>query len=69
MLTFGIYFKTLLLSIFLIKSQQVAASFLLKGLRKGDRIAILGGNHSEWLYTAMACAQIGINLVSEFFLF
>ncbi|XP_072028833.1 medium-chain acyl-CoA ligase ACSF2, mitochondrial-like [Amphiura filiformis] len=40
-----------------------AASLLALGLVKGDRMAVWGGNHYEWLLTYYACALIGVIVV------
>ncbi|XP_072022524.1 medium-chain acyl-CoA ligase ACSF2, mitochondrial-like [Amphiura filiformis] len=45
------------------KSQKFAASLVSKGLKKGDTIAILGANHSEWIVALYASIQLGILLV------
>ncbi|XP_072027803.1 medium-chain acyl-CoA ligase ACSF2, mitochondrial-like [Amphiura filiformis] len=42
------------------RSQQFAASLLSKGMKKGDRMALWGFNHSEWLVAFYACTQLGI---------
>ncbi|XP_072041325.1 medium-chain acyl-CoA ligase ACSF2, mitochondrial-like [Amphiura filiformis] len=45
------------------KSQQFACSLLSIGIEKGDRLAVWGANHKEWLYATFACAQLGVILV------
>ncbi|XP_072041310.1 medium-chain acyl-CoA ligase ACSF2, mitochondrial-like [Amphiura filiformis] len=44
-------------------SQRFAASLLSRGMKKGDRIALWGFNHSEWLTAFYACTQLGILVV------
>lgn len=44
-------------------SDRVASGFLRKGLRKGDRIGIIGLNQLEWLYAYFAAAKIGAVIV------
>ena len=52
---------------FTIQSQNVAASLLSLGLQKGDRLAMLGNGHSEWIVVFFACMQIGVTVVSQNF--
>jgi fatty-acyl-CoA synthase len=44
-------------------SDRVAAGLLRLGLKKGDRIGIIGLNQPEWLYTYFAAAKIGAVIV------
>jgi fatty-acyl-CoA synthase len=43
---------------------QLAASFLAMGLRKGDRVGIWGPNSYEWVLTQLATAKAGLILVN-----
>jgi len=44
-------------------SDRVASGFLRQGVRKGDRIGIIGLNQLEWLYAYFAAAKIGAVIV------
>lgn len=46
------------------KSDRLATSFLKLGMKKGDKIGIIGLNQVEWLYTYFAVAKIGAILVT-----
>ncbi|XP_072028813.1 medium-chain acyl-CoA ligase ACSF2, mitochondrial-like isoform X2 [Amphiura filiformis] len=45
------------------QTHQFAAGLLKLGLQKGDRIAVMGVSHKEYMLTYHACAQIGLILV------
>lgn len=42
---------------------NLSKGILSKGLKKGDRIALMSGNRPEWNFVDFACNQIGIALV------
>nr|XP_022323457.1 acyl-CoA synthetase family member 2, mitochondrial-like [Crassostrea virginica] len=46
------------------KADQLAASLLTLGIKKGDRVGIWGPNTVEWLITQYAAARTGIILVN-----
>jgi long-chain acyl-CoA synthetase len=43
--------------------EHVSKGLLEKGLRKGDRVAIMSGNRPEWTLCDFACNQIGAAIV------
>ena len=42
---------------------NLSKSLLNKGLRKGDRVALMSGNRPEWNFIDFACNQLGIAVV------
>ncbi len=45
-------------------SDHIAAGLLKIGIRKGDRIGLIGTNQPEWIYTYFAAAKIGAVIVA-----
>src|SRR5690606_5225573 len=48
----------------LAESHRVASLLYTQGARSGDRLALWLPNCTEWLVTLMACARLGITVVS-----
>jgi len=44
-------------------TDSLSKGLLAKGLKKGDRIALMSGNRPEWNFIDFACNQLGIALV------
>lgn len=49
------------------QSDALAAGLVTVGLQKGDRLGLLAPNLVEWHITKMACARLGLVLVSNNF--
>ena len=45
-------------------SDRIAAGLLEIGIKKGDRIGLIGTNQPEWIYTYFAAAKIGAVIVA-----
>lgn len=51
---------------FALKVNQVSAALLEKGIKPGDKVALISNNRPEWNYVDYACQQIGAILVPVF---
>jgi acyl-CoA synthetase (AMP-forming)/AMP-acid ligase II len=45
-------------------SDRLACSFLRRGIKRGDRIAVVAMNQPEWIYTYFAAVKIGASVVA-----
>ncbi len=59
----GDSWKTYSTDEFLDSVNNLSKGLLAKGLKKGDRVAIMSGNRPEWNITDFACNQLGIATV------
>ena len=55
---------SLLVTLFILQVNNLAAGLLAMGFKKGDRVGMWGPNMREWVITQFATAKAGLILVS-----